>query len=120
VIIEYSILWKSSRLTAFAVEFPPEEVEIDFCAFGAPWRRRTRLWGWNLSLVGLCKPCRGGKVCSFSGKPHIRLSGRDAAGSSIVRMAEPYPVGLCRALAIRFCSAHQEALLAAMLQATRP
>ena len=73
---------------------------VDYCACGTPWRARTRLQLWGAPL---CQPllrlkCRGRGICSFSGKPHLVLSGA-SGGSFLTNKKNNYPVPLCKILA---------------------
>ena len=73
---------------------------LDYCQFGTPWRKRTKLAGWFTGdaplLEALCSG-RHGK-CSMTGQAHMQLSGGDARGP-FTRLAEPYPVRMAAAAA---------------------
>jgi hypothetical protein len=66
----------------------------DFCAFGTPWRKRTKLVLWNVADVSpICIRCRGRNgLCSFTSRRHIHLQGIcKENGKHWTRIAEPYP-----------------------------
>lgn len=66
---------------------------MDFCTFGARWRKRTR-FRTNTHLQGQTRFC----VCA---KPHIVLRGRcKEKGVNYTKLAEPYPRGVSDMLAI--------------------
>lgn len=73
-------------------------VDVDYCAFGTRWRKRTRFlfYGVDLSHLAVYK-CQGSKrgVCKFSGLPHLALMGVNEAGQFMTKVAEPYPPQLC-------------------------
>lgn len=72
-------------------------LDFDFCAFATPWRKRTRLLYChvNLDSVQPCK-CSGRGLCSFTGRPHQVLEGKNGDGIFWTHIAEPYPKGVCR------------------------
>ena len=73
---------------------------IDYCAFGTPWRARTRLNVMHCMHDPKLaqKQCHGRGICSFTGRPHEVLSGA-SRGSFLTKQKKPYPPRLCRALA---------------------
>ena len=77
---------------------------VDFCAFGTPWRKRTRILVGNVhepdigKLHGKFCLSRCG-FCTFSGKKHFQLTGSNHAGIPWTRIAQPYPKKLCTQLA---------------------
>ena len=77
---------------------------LDFCAFGTAWRKRTRILVGNVQepdlgrLFGKICPSRDG-VYSFFGKTNFQLTGSNSKGVPWTRIAQPYPVELCRQLA---------------------
>ena len=50
---------------------------IDYCAFGTPWRARTRLHVWHApeELPLHERRCKGRGICQYSGVEHVVLSG---------------------------------------------
>ena len=79
-----------------------EKVVLDQCAFGTSWRRRTTLCVWCCgSAAHLGMRCQGRKgTCSFSRMRHIVLQGRCPHSNVLwTKVAQAYPVKLCRAIA---------------------
>lgn len=74
---------------------------LDFCAFNTPWRKATGLLHWHFDqLQTVCRCCSPSSGrCSFSGKRHIILSGKDASGLWMTRVAQPYPHKMCVTIA---------------------
>jgi hypothetical protein len=74
---------------------------VDFCQFGARWRKRTRIWTWNTPYLRMPSLCTGrGGRCSLTGKYHVALGGRDrASGRLWSAIAETYPSAFCRLIA---------------------
>ena len=71
----------------------------DFCGFGTPWQKRTRLRGTLRGMHALVRKCRGGKICSFTHHSHVVLKGRDQHGVYLTQRAQPYPRCLCALVA---------------------
>ena len=67
----------------------------DFCQFGCPYRKRTKVVFWHLGMCSnLQRLCTGRHgQCSQTGQPHVILRG-NAPGSNKPRtaMAEAYPI----------------------------
>ena len=72
---------------------------IDQCAFGTPWKLRTRL------IVGHCdyhdilalaeNTCEDHHVRAFSRRPHIQLRGSDLSGRKVTARTKLLPPRLC-------------------------
>ena len=73
----------------------------DFCAYGTPWRKSTGFLHHNIpGLSFTCQCCTATRGrCCFSGRKHIVLSGKDASGLWMTRVAQPYPYKMCAAIA---------------------
>jgi len=72
----------------------------DFCQYGMPWRKATYfLCSHHIKEWGLLSCLSQLGRCSVTGKKHIILQGRDAAGNFLTRKAQPYPPKLCDRLA---------------------
>ena len=85
-------------------------VVTEFCMYGMPWRKSTKFLGVWISLELLAAyRCIGAKrgLCKHSGKLHIPLTGVDAQGRWLTKLAEPYPRKLCNLLCK--CFANQAA-----------
>lgn len=80
---------------------------LDFCAFEAPWRKRTRLISWHIDLSLIDRRCLSSRgCCSFTGAPHMKLEGVDPVTKQFwTKIAEPYPSSLCSLWATCFCNA---------------
>lgn len=56
------------RLAGFKAGMAPETdsvVVLDYCHYGAPWRKATRLWGVNCDLEPLPAAEEGTSMCDF-------------------------------------------------------
>ena len=86
--------WKS-----FAAEHPGFlPWTVDYCRFGTRWRKRTRFFN-NFVLAGRKTLCQ----CT---QPHQLLKGRSKTHKkSWTRVAQPYPAGVCRAIAMGLAGA---------------
>ncbi|CAK0824773.1 unnamed protein product, partial [Prorocentrum cordatum] len=74
----------------------------DFCMWGAQWRKSTGFLSTGLCMDALAEArCLGAKrgLCKRSGQPRIPIQGKNDKGVFWSKIAEPYPPGLCRALA---------------------
>ena len=75
-------------------------VVTEFCMYGMPWRKSTRVVGFNIDLLPLGarrsidKP-RG--LCARTMQPHTVLRGLDK-GVFLTRIAQPYPRLFCKVL----------------------
>ena len=75
------------------------ELVVDFCAFGTPYQKKTRLLMFKCASPPPAKSVRckyvkkdGKKVCCHSGKPHVQLSGvGNKAEGFRTRQATAYP-----------------------------
>ena len=79
-----SWFWKLPRVADVERLLGVAHTTTTFCAWGARWMKPTRITFSNVNAgTSLFKRCRCvGGVCSFSGRPHIHIVGRDAAGHS--------------------------------------
>jgi hypothetical protein len=81
---------------------------VDFCAFGTPWQKRTKLVGWHVGKVSsLDQKCKGSRGLCANGKHHFVLRG-SKPGTKVpwTRIAEPYPTRICRVAADAMIKAH--------------
>ena len=93
-----SFLWQHSWRRK--MEKVAEVYYVDYCSYGTVFRARTRL---QISAGRRTQAfeghlCRGRGTCTFSGRPHDRLSGPDGSTFKTARK-NAYPPALCRALA---------------------
>ena len=80
-----SHLWKQRGMQDFRDPASPHVLRVDYCRFGAPWRKRTRIASSIAALNGLRVFCQ----CR---KPHIPLRGmHPTLGKPWTAVAEPYP-----------------------------
>ena len=70
-------------------------VTLHACMFGAPWKKPSRLAGWNVDLSALEQKCCGKTVCSRSGRPHEVLSGFRNKGDFKTALASAYEREFC-------------------------
>ena len=87
-----SLVWESPPMLALARSVTT--VVTDYCQFGTPWRKRTRVLVWNsYHTVPHNTRCSGrGGVCSKSRVKHIQLTGpHPTQGVPWTKVAEPYP-----------------------------
>lgn len=100
-----SLIWKLPVFAKMAHDGAVQEVTLDFCAFGAPWRKSTRLWSAHCALKPLERRCGGTLGWCHMGKRHIRLSGRAPDGRLLTKIAEPYPRDFARLAAASLAAA---------------
>ena len=95
-----SFLWQQSHHVKLVSSSDGDYV-IDLCAFKRPFRGRTRILLWNCRAPRLeqCKCKMRGNMCSFSGKPHVVLSGLAPDRSWMTKLKQVYPTPLCNTLA---------------------
>lgn len=102
-----SFLWTlPSRRAQEGLDNAADHV-VGQCAFGRPFRARTRLRMWHCHpgqrLVG--KRCSGRGCCSFTQKPHVQLTGVDGKAFRTTTKAE-YPAPMAAALADTLIAAY--------------
>lgn len=102
-----SYMWRLDQALRMSQWDGVQDLVVDACSFGAPWKKRTRFRFYRMPVAEAilqghkCSPGRGG-VCSFSGRPHLHLQGRDPSGVSRTKRASEYPYKMCKALATVF------------------
>lgn len=108
-----SRLWEVQSIQEALLATRASSVTAEYCCFRletdseavAPWRKSTRFEGTLPGLEALGRQrCRNVRLCDVTGRPHIRLSGRNEAGVWRTKLAEPYPVGLCDTVAHLACA----------------
>ena len=91
-----SWLWKQKKYNNYADPSSPDTFRLCFCRFGTQWRKATRI-ATSTRLRGLRMMCR----CK---KKHFALRGFSSIHRKMwTKVAEPYPAGLARLLAISLC-----------------
>lgn len=105
--------WTSRLWLVPAVQQLPGAVllKTDYCQFRMPWRKATGLMHSRFSelssAVKTCKPVNN--RCSATNRPHIILQGKDEHGVFFTFRAQPYPVALCRQIALALSSSVSKA-----------
>ena len=88
--------WMTPRVQSLGGRY----IELDFCQFGEPWRKRTGLLHGGVDFSQLARLCSGQKGwCSTTGRKHQHLSGTNEHGAFWTRVAQPYPLALVTMLA---------------------
>jgi len=89
-----SFLWKQLKFQKFASPHSPHVFRADYCRFGAPWRKRTRV-GTNLP-----KLCGLRMLCKCVEKTHLKLRGQHPTlRIPWTLVAQPYPRGFAKVIA---------------------
>eukprot|EP00972_Heterocapsa_arctica_P014211 2091930-Heterocapsa_arctica.AAC.1 len=86
---------------------------LDMCAFGARWRKHTRIVGWNISegAPTVSRACSGHKgICSFIQKQHFVLE-----GPKNTLLAQVYPWRLSYNIADILIASMRQCHMTAML-----
>ena len=96
-----SRIWLCPALAAACRLSPIRFIKTDFCMYGMPWRKRTKIAAVHVDLEPCSRLCKGRGICSNSHKPHVELSGK-FQGVFRTSIAEPYPRALSNALARSF------------------
>ena len=94
----YARSWHEPSMARLGARQQVRDVLVDYCRFGTPWRKRTRLRGINVTeLETLQLQCSGKQGLCYTGKPHQRLNGSDPKTHQLwTRLAEPYPPRFCK------------------------
>ena len=92
-----SFLWLQPGMKRrFSCPSSLDLLRVDYCRFGTPWRKRTRVATNCEALRGLRLLCR----CREKGKVHIPLRGmHPLLKKPWTAVAEPYPRGFCSLVA---------------------
>ena len=103
-----SWLWTLPSRARRAARLHVTDRVVDYCAFGTPFRARARLQLWHLRPAPRLSSCRcvGRGVCSFSGRPHLQLTGATSKEGFLTTKKNRYPDGLCKILAKDLWHAH--------------
>ena len=100
-----SWLWSLPPMKRLARRPEYSEARSHFCAFGARWRKPTRVAGFHIDLTILDRRCHGRCICEYSQKPHMVLSGASTENKMMTKLAEAYLRRFAAALAIAHSSA---------------
>lgn len=95
-----SFAWSMPPLQKFCDLYQPGICDLDFCCYGEQWRKPTRLLFNFIDISSMGIRCTGTFLrCSNTKRPHIALTGRDAAGVFLTLRAQPYPLPMTSAFA---------------------
>lgn len=87
-----SMAWEMPPLLKFHETYQPSFCDLDFCCYGEIWKKPTRLMYNHIDISSLSLRCQGSfHRCSNTKRPHLALTGRDAAGVFWTLRAQPYP-----------------------------
>ena len=105
-----SKLWRLPEFEQFASASHTQVKIIDFCAYGTPWRKRTRIMFGNVDSCDLtrfdkCRCAGQHGCCSFQAGKHFQLTGVGPHHRPWTFIAQPYPPRLCRDIAHALSSA---------------
>ena len=96
-----SRLWLHPRMKRLMDRPSTMQVVTDYCQWGQPWRKRTRLLIGNAcaeDLIKLERRCTGRGICSRTGRPHAHLEG-STNGVRRTLIAMTYPERFAHAIA---------------------
>ena len=97
-----SLLFQAPPIAAIRRLNKCQDINLDFCQYGARWRKRTKIIALNVGdlqqLRRLCSDKHG--ACSAAQQVHIQLQGAAPGGQPWTKVAEPYPPRLAREIAI--------------------
>jgi len=98
-----SWLWRFQSRQAFFKKPFVNQVTVDYCSWGRPFRARTKLVLWRVCVPASLtrQRCRGRGLCDYSGQPHEQLSGT-RHGIFATKQKNSYPDGMCSVLAKAF------------------
>lgn len=95
-----SWLWQQKGYEQFAKADSPSVFRLSFCRFGTAWQKNTRI-ATSTRLRSLRMLC----TCS---QPHLALRGYSRIHKKCwTKVAEPYPRGLAKLLAVALCAEAQ-------------
>ena len=97
-----SRLWDFRSIKALAASPFVTASRYDFCQFGTPWRKATKLLCFdNPHIERGAKQCKFDRahICSATGKKHVVLSGVSAHYRHLTSRAASYPREFCHVIA---------------------
>ena len=121
----YSLLWDLSSRLVQASSDRHRDFFIDHCAFGTPFRARTRIRAFNVGALrtseALVKArCTGHGICSFTGRRHQWLSGAAASGGVFnTKQKASYPMGLAKTIGAMLADAAEVLAVVARWQVSK-
>ena len=94
-----SMAWDMPPLKRFLQSHHPFSFVLDYCQFGEPWKKPTRLLA-NFDLSPIALRCNTvDDRCSRTKRPHVALAGLDSSGIFMTLRAQPYPIELTEKIA---------------------
>jgi hypothetical protein len=104
-----SYLWDFADRRKFLEDHNTHAHVVDYCAFGRPFRARTRLVTFNMTVPSTEKlRCKGRGTCSFTNRPHVQLDGPAHSRGFMTKLKSEYPQQLCQLLAQSIVSSYTE------------
>ena len=86
-----SLIWRLPCLASAIVDTNGKFIDTEFCMWGTPYRKSTKLATsfYAFSVLGL--RCKNLNICTRTRRSHIALVGKTLAGTWRTKVAEPYP-----------------------------
>ena len=95
-----SFMWQMPASKQLEKHEGVQDCVFDACAYGAVWKKPTRLRCFLLKPGHMGMRCKQlGRLCGFSLRPHVQLQGRDPTGVNWTARASEYPHSLAVAIA---------------------
>ena len=96
-----SMMWNFPPVSAFMKDPRTTSFVITYCGYGTSWKKPTRLLTNCPELQAAVPHCVGcGGMCSFTGEPHQALRGQGPSGELWTKVACPYPLPMCKEIAL--------------------
>ena len=114
-----SMLWQAPPILSLLRLKCAKSFTTDQCGFGTRWRKRTRFVFFHIDHNPAfdVRCCGRNQCCSFSGKPHVVLTGRDpVSGLLWTSLAVGYPPKLAHCIASTFARTVESLKLARLYQ----
>ena len=95
-----SLMWKRPEIEKLIASTGAFSITTEQCQWGRKWRKATRFLLGGVDpqdAESLARRCPPG-ICTRTGRPHLHLQGRTAAGTAVTAIAAEYPPALCKAL----------------------
>ena len=95
-------VWRTGSISSLEQHHRRHSVIFDHCAFGTPWRLRTKLIACHCDYQDILPlaehSCNKHHVCAFSRRPHIQLFGEELSGRQFTARCKVLPPRLCSKL----------------------
>ena len=113
-----SLIWLAPAFRALARRRGVSDVRTDFCQWGTPWMKPTRILGGHVDMSIVARTCRMRKgICSRSGCRHVVLAGLNKDKVFMTKLAEPYPPSFASQLAKVHVNAEKAKMMNSMTEA---